>query len=295
VAPTLSDALDRERVDAVVLSVPHDLHLPMIEAAAAAGLHIVVEKPLARDLPSARAALQAAEKFNVRLSTCFPYRYVAAPAAALRLVQAGALGSFSGAAVVFHADKPQSYWHGGFSGRTSSDWRATLERSGGGVMIMNLTHYVDLVRHLTGCEAAEVHAVATIRAGQEVEDQIAVSVQFDGGAVGTFIGSASTRGEPSCRFEIWGEHGTLQFEPEGRIYTERAVSGLLTGRWNMLPTNEVEVRTAFFEQFADAVLEGREPDVTPADGLAVQAFVDAVYRSVRSGRSEPVEPVGAPK
>lgn len=295
VAPTLHEAFDKQRVDAVLLSVPHDLHAPMISEAAAAGLHIIVEKPLAVNLTSARAAVETAKAADVTLSVCFPYRYESAPAAALMLVNAGVLGSFRGAAVVFHADKPQSYWQGGFSNRANSDWRASADRSGGGVMIMNLTHYVDLLRHVSGCEVLEVSAVARVLPGQEVEDQIAVSVRFEGGAVGTFLGSASTRGVPSSRLELWGEHGTLQLAPEPRIYTERAVPGLHTGHWNTLPMDDVDVRTVFVERFAAAVLEQREPDVTAMDGLAVQAFVDAVYRSVISGRPEPVTPVRALK
>ena len=290
--PTLQQALDRERVDAVFLSVPHDLHARMITDAAAAGLHVLVEKPLALDLPSAKAAFEAAIAKNVVLSVCFPYRYEAAPAAAIEMVRAGALGEIRGASVTFHADKPQSYWRGGFSGRANSDWRMSVDRSGGGVMIMNMTHFVDLLRHLSGREIVEVHAVADYLAGQQVEDRIAVTARFEGGAVGTLVGSASSRGVPETRLEIWGEDGTLVLGRKPQIYTERSIPGLLTGRWNDLPTEELDERTIFVEQFAAAVLEQRNPDVTATDGLAVQAFVDAVYRSVASGRSETVVPVG---
>jgi predicted dehydrogenase len=293
VVPTLHDAFDPQRVDAVLLSVPHDLHASLIREAAAAGLHIIVEKPLAVDLTSAMAAVKAAEQADVALSVCFPYRYESAAASALGFVEAGAIGAFRGATVTFHADKPASYWHGGFSSRAPSGWRGSAERSGGGVLIMNLTHYVDLLRHMTGCEMLDVSAVARCAAGQEVEDEIAVSVRFAGGGVGTFFGSASTPGAPNSRFEVWGEHGTLQLEPEPRIYSERAVPGLLTGRWNALPTNHVDERTVFVERFAAAVLEQREPDVTALDGLAVQAFVDAVYRSVISGRPEVISTASA--
>jgi 2-desacetyl-2-hydroxyethyl bacteriochlorophyllide A dehydrogenase len=288
VVSTLHEALDATRVDAVVLSVPHDLHEPMVSQAAAAGLHIIVEKPLAVDMISAIAAVEAAKAANVTLSVCFPYRYETAPEAARRLVNAGALGTFRGATVTFHADKPPSYWQGGFSNRAPSGWRASAKRSGGGVSIMNLTHYVDLLRYVTGCEAVEVSAVTRIGSGQEVEDEIAASVRFEGGAVGTFLGSASTRGAPSTRVEVWGEHGTLELEPDPRIYSERATSGLLTSRWNALPTDDVDVRTTFVERFVAAVLEQRAPDVTALDGLAVQAFVEAAYQSAISGRPERV-------
>jgi predicted dehydrogenase/NADPH:quinone reductase-like Zn-dependent oxidoreductase len=291
VVASLTEALDPARVDAVLLSVPHDLHLPLVEQAAAAGLHVVVEKPLAVDLASARACVEAADKAGVVLSVCFPYRYEAAPAAAHALADAGAIGAFRGAAVLFHADKPPSYWHGGFSGRARSDWRASRARSGGGVMIMNLTHHVDLLRHVTGCEALEVTAHVRRELGQEVEDGVVATVRFDGGAIGTLSASASTRGAPPSRVELWGELGTLQLEPEPRVYTDVALPGVLSGRWNTLPTDPVDERTVYVERFASAVLEGREPDVTGEDGVAVQALVEAVYRSAESGGPEQVEPV----
>ena len=281
---TLEEAFDPAVVDAVLLSVPHDLHAPLALQAMSAGLHVVVEKPLAVDLASAREMVDAADRAGVLLSPCFPYRYEPAPVAAREMVAAGALGEFRGAALVFHADKPPSYWLGGFSGRATSDWRGSRARAGGGVLIMNMTHHVDLLRHLTGCEVTEVSAVTRHDADAEVEDAVAVTLRFTGGGVGTLLGSASTRGAPPSRFDLWGDAGSVQLEPEARLFTERAVPGALTRRWNSLPREpEVDERTVFVERFAAAALTGGEPDVTAADGLAVQAVVEAAYESARIG------------
>jgi predicted dehydrogenase/NADPH:quinone reductase-like Zn-dependent oxidoreductase len=289
VAPTLEQALDPARVDAVFLSVPHDLHAPLIVQAAEAGLHVVVEKPLASDLAAAREAVEAARGAGVALSVCFPYRYEPAVVAARELVLAGALGSMRGASVLFHADKPDAYWLGGFSGRARSDWRGSLERAGGGVLIMNLTHYVDLLRHVTGLEPARVAATSRARAGSEVEEAITATIEFSGGAIGSLLASAATRGAPGNRFEAWGESGSVRFEPEPALYTERAVDGVVPGRWSALPEDPaVNPRRLFVDHFCAAVLESRPPDVTAGDGLAVQAFVDAAYRSAGAG-GRPVE------
>jgi predicted dehydrogenase/NADPH:quinone reductase-like Zn-dependent oxidoreductase len=289
VAPTLEQALDPARVDAVFLSVPHDLHAPLVVQAAEAGLHVVVEKPLANDLAAAREAVDAARAAGVALSVCFPYRYEPAVVAARELVLAGALGSMRGATVLFHADKPDAYWLGGFSGRARSDWRGSLERAGGGVLIMNLTHYVDLLRHVAGLEPARVSATSRSREGSEVEETITATIEFSGGAIGSLLASAATRGAPSSRFEAWGESGAVRFEPEPAVYTERAVDGVVPGRWSALPEDPaVDPRWLFVDRFCAAVLESRPPDVTAEDGLAVQAFVDAAYRSA-AGDGRPVE------
>jgi predicted dehydrogenase len=289
VAPTLEQALDPARVDAVFLSVPHDLHAPLAVQAAEAGLHVVVEKPLANDLAAAREAVEAARGAGVALSVCFPYRYEPAVVAARELVLAGALGTMRGASVLFHADKPDAYWLGGFSGRARSDWRGSLERAGGGVLIMNLTHYVDLLRHVTGLEPARVYATSRARAGSEVEETITATIEFTGGAIGSLLASAATRGAPGNRFEAWGESGAVRFEPEPALYTERALDGVAPGRWSALPEDPaVDSRRLFVDRFCAAVLESRPPDVTAEDGLAVQAFVDAAYRSA-AGDGGPVE------
>ena len=290
VAADLDAALDPEQVDAVCLSTPHDLHAPLVEAAAAAGLHVVVEKPLANDLSAARRAAEAAARAGVALSVCFPYRYEPQIQAARQLVSDGALGRLRGASVVFHIDKPESYWLGGFSGRSQSDWRASRERAGGGVLIMNLTHYIDFIRYVTGVEIERVGAVARQAPGSEVEDSIVMTLGFPGGGLGTIAASASTRGAPASRFEIWGEHGTLQLEPEAAVYTERALGEMPTGRWCELPSAEdVDARSVFFERFVGAVAAGKPVDVSAVDGLAVQAVVAAAYRAVAEGEAVPVK------
>ena len=281
---SLDEALDPERADAVILSVPHDLHAPLAIPALRAGLHVIVEKPLAVDLRSAEEMVASAAEAGVWLSVCFHARYYPEVQAARQLVQAGALGTVRGAAVLFHADKPMSYWTGGFSGRSPSAWRASRDRSGGGVLIMNVVHHLDLLRFVAGAETESVAGVALRDEDAEVEDAVALSVGFVGGAIGSVSASASTRGAPETRFEIWGDAGTVRLEPDAAFYTDRAVAGALPGRWASLPSAPVdETRRIFVEQFAAAVFEGREPDVTPADGLAVQAFVDAAYRAVESG------------
>jgi predicted dehydrogenase len=286
--------MDPARVDAVFISVPHDMHAPLVVQAAETGLHVVVEKPLAVDLPTAREAAAAAAHAGVELSVCFAFRYHSAVQAARTLFQAGALGALRGVTLVVHADKPQSYWLGGFSGRAMSDWRARRERAGGGVLMMNLIHYVDVVRHITGAEPATVMGVERIEEGAEVENAVALSVGWGDGAIGTLSASASTRGAPPNRFELWGELGTVRLEPDATAYTERAVQGIDPGAWIPLGVKgvgnvDLALRRVYVERFAAAIAADGPPDVTAADGLAVQAFVDAAYRAVEGGHAAAVE------
>ena len=226
VATDLEQALDPERADAVFLSVPHDLHTPLVARAAEAGLSVVVEKPLAHDLAAAEEAVAAAERAGIAFSVCFAFRYHRTVQAARELVRFGALGDLRGSSVLFHADKPPSYWLGGFSGRAASGWRASRARAGGGVLVMNLAHYIDLIRFIAGIEAISVTGFERTDPGAEVEDAIALGVTWDGGAIGSFSASASTRGAPPTRFELWGERGTVRLEPESAgLHGRRARRG----------------------------------------------------------------------
>lgn len=281
---SLEEAFDPTRVDAVFLSVPHDLHTPLIRRAAEAGLDVIVEKPLSVDLRGAREAVDAAAEAGVALSVCFPYRYEAPVVAARRFVEAGGLGDLRGAAVVFHDDQPDAYWRGGFSGRAVSGWRSSRSRSGGGVLIMSLIHHIDFLRHVLGTEIDTVMATGLTKPGDEVEDAVSMAFTFANGAVGSILGSTSTRGRPSVRHEMWGELGTIQLQPEARAYTDRAVADMTPGRWCDLPADDgTDVRTVFVERFAAAVREERAPEITARDGLLAQAVVEAGYRSIETG------------
>ncbi len=285
---TSAEALvDRDDIDAIFLSVPHHLHAPLAILAVSAGRHVMVEKPPANDLTSALEIVSAADRAGVELSFCFPQRYQPTVLAARRYAQAGALGELVGVSAKLLLDRAPAYWVGGFSSRAVSSWRESRRRAGGGVLIMNLSHYVDLVRHLSGVDVTEVSAFsATVDRDGEVEDTVAVTMRFANGAVGSLMGSTAVRGTISTELRLWGRSGHIVVEPEGRMYSLAAIDGLRTSRWQSfgsLPDNQM--RAIYVSRFASAVARGERPEISSADGLAAQAFIEAAYRSCESGLS----------
>jgi predicted dehydrogenase/threonine dehydrogenase-like Zn-dependent dehydrogenase len=281
-----SDALiENPAVDAVLLSVPHHLHAPLALQAIAAGKHVVVEKPLANDLASAVEMTEAAERAGVVLSVAFAYRYKPESLVARWLMDHGAVGEVGGFFVRSIVDKTPAYWLGGYSGRSPSDWRRSREKAGGGILIMNLTHYVDLCRHLTGLEPDELWSLHSVTDEQmEVEDSVSVSVRWTGGAHGTFTGYSAARGAWNEEVRIWGRDGHVAVEPDARVFTLRAIDGFRTARWQRFGLSaQGTMRARYLSRLATAIHEDRAPDVTAADGLAVQAFVEAAYRSGEKG------------
>jgi 2-desacetyl-2-hydroxyethyl bacteriochlorophyllide A dehydrogenase len=287
-SPTSEALLERNDVDAVLLSVPHHSHAPLGAEAAAAGKHVIVEKPLANNLMAGIELAKATDRAGVALSVCFPQRYQPNVVVARKLIADGALGEFGGLLLNFFMDKPSSYWVGGFSGRAHSSWRGSRQQAGGGVLIMNLSHYIDLERHLTGVEADVLVArTQIVEPTAEVEDSVSVSVHYANGALGSLFATTVLRGaEPTADLRLWGPDGHIAVEPEPLVYTLRALNGLRTNRWQSfgrLP--QANTRAIFFSRLATAIDRGEPPEVSADDGLAVQAFIEAAYRSSESGQT----------
>jgi len=228
---------------------------------------------------------EAAERAAVVLSVAFAYRYKPEALIARWLMDAGAVGEVGGFFVRSIVDKTPAYWLGGYSGRSPSDWRRSREKAGGGILIMNLTHYVDLFRHLTGIETDELWSFDAVTDEQmEVEDSISISVRYGNGALGTLTGYSAARGAWNEEFRIWGRDGHVAVEPDARVFTLRAIEGFRTARWQRFGLSaEGTMRARYLSRLATAIHEGRPPDVTAADGLAVQAFVEAAYRAGETG------------
>jgi predicted dehydrogenase len=151
-----------------------------------------------------------------------------------------------------------------------------------------LSHYIDLLRHLSGAEADLVTARGqSIEQPAEVEDAVSVTVQYAGGALGSLFACAALRGSNhETELRLWGSHGQLAVEPDPRVYTLRAVDGLRTNRWQKFGrVPQVDARAVYFSRLSTAFERGEPPDVTAADALAVQAFIEAAYRSNESGQS----------
>ena len=279
--------LERSDVDAVFISVPHHWHAPLAIQAAEAGKHLIVEKPPANDLGGAVEMFRAAEKAGVAISVCFPNRYQPSVVEARRLVRSGALGTFGGMMLVTVLEKAPSYWHGGFLGRAHSDWRLNRQQAGGGVLIMNLCHEIDVLQTILDVPVESVQALSAPSwdGPPDIEDSISVAVRYANGAVGSVFGSASVPGrrEGGTEVLIWGTDGSLALEPHAQVYTLRAIDGTQPGRWQSLepkvrPTAGL-TRAIYVSRFATAVTSGAPVDVPPADSLAVQAFIEAAYRS----------------
>jgi UDP-N-acetyl-2-amino-2-deoxyglucuronate dehydrogenase len=302
---TPDELLERSDVEAVYIAVPHFLHALLAQAAARAGKHILLEKPTGTSAEESERALRTAQECGVTLSVPFIYRYTPAWRALRSLVADGVLGDLQAVRIVYLARKPDSYWQGGYTGRSPSDWRTRLLQAGGGVLIMNCVHDIDAVRWATGLEAERVFAEYGTFAtpGVEVEDMLVAVIQYRGGAVGVIEagshvpGGAGPRGHGGHRFigtrgQAVLDGGKLWVYTEQGDGAEVAGTRLQPGQWQEVPLQpEGEPRTLLVEDWARALLAGDPPPIPEDAGFEAMRIISAAYQSRRAGRAIRIEEV----
>lgn len=277
----LDAVLDSPDVDAVVISTPHFTHAPLAIAAAQAGKHVMVEKPIAVNLEQADAMIAACRDAGVLLAVNLCSRYEPPAVKAKELIAKGAIGGIM--ALKFHgaSNKADSYWTGGFTQRVHTTWRKSKEESGGGILIMNFVHDIDRLRYITGLEAVRVYAeYDTYVTDVEVEDFIAVSLRYDSGAIGSLLASSCARGGESTGNRIYGSCGQIVFGRGGmRVYTTQEVEGLEQNGWTTFDLPRVDSRGISLQRFAQAIQEGTPVDIPGEEGRKTLETIYAAYRS----------------
>lgn len=173
---SLDALLAAVHVDALIVATPNRTHEAVGAAAAARGLHLLVEKPIAHDLASARRLVAAAEQAGVHLLVGHHRRYNPAVERARALLNLGAVGRLVAVSAHWMLRKPDAYF--------ADDWR---RQPGGGPVLINLIHDIDLLRHLCG-EIVEVSArTSNAMRGFAVEDTAAILLTFETGALATIL------------------------------------------------------------------------------------------------------------
>ncbi|MBB5424029.1 putative dehydrogenase [Paraburkholderia atlantica] len=166
------ELLEEDRIDAVVVCTPNGTHVEIGSACINRGIPVLVEKPIADDLARARAFADASRVARVPVLVGHHRRHNPAVRAAKKAIVEGRIGNVVAANVMCLAYKPEAYF--------SEPWR---RRAGGGPILINMIHEIDLIRHLCG-EVVTVQAASTNRTrGYEVEDSAACTLELESGTV----------------------------------------------------------------------------------------------------------------
>ena len=296
----LQDALATSPIDLVVVCTPSGLHVRLADEALAAGKHVVIEKPLDVSMPRAREIAGLAAEAATRglvVSVISQHRFDPSSVAVAQAVRDGRFGRLTSGIASVAWWRSQEYYDSG-------QWRGTWELDGGGAVMNQGVHTVDLLVWFLG-RPVEIVAQTALLAHErvEVEDIAVATVRFESGALGVVHATTAAYPGLSVRLHVHGDRGSAvidddqleyfgaadpqAFDPSGASVVNRAAE--------LVPASEVrggdrgpdQFIVGHLRQYDDivaAIEERREPGVTVEDAFVSLAVVRAVYLSATLGR-----------
>ena len=283
----LDGIIEDPSIDYAVLLTPPNARAELVGSLVAAGKHVLMEKPVERTTAAAEAIVATAERAGVTLGIVLQHRFRAVAERLGERLASGALGTLAAATIMVPWWREQSYY--------DEPGRGTYARDGGGVLISQAIHTLDLALSLTG-PAAEVVAVGgtTPIHRMEAEDFVAAGVRFASGAHGALMATTAFYPGAPERIELACSQASAVLGPDGvsiRYHDGREEDfGETQGSGSGADPMDFphDAHRALHADFLDALVEGRAPRVTGRDALGVHRFIDALVKATRTAASVPV-------
>ena len=278
------EMLEKAPIDAVIISSPHYLHYPMAIDSMKAGKHTLVDKPMAISVKETDGMINEAKKRGVKLGVILPSRFDPTYRRLKNAVEEGKFGQLILGEAVVEWSRTQEYYD-------NSPWRGRWATEGGGALINQAIHTIDVLIWIMGSPKYLWAQIDTVAHKIEVEDIAVATVRFENGALGVIQGSTAIYPGLPTRLEIHGTKGTAIVEGETlkrwsvigeeEIVEKKVKEGL--GSWASPELTPATNHAALIKDFAEAVLEDREPFVNGAEGKRSIEVIMAIYKSGRSG------------
>ncbi len=294
----LGDALAGAEIDIVVICTPSGLHVVLAEEALAAGKHVVIEKPLDVSLPRAREILalsRRAEQDGLVVSVISQHRFDPASRVVAEAAHSGRFGRLTSGVASVAWWRSQEYYDSG-------QWRGTWELDGGGAVMNQGVHTVDLLVWFLGTPV-EIDARTALLAHErvEIEDVAVATIRFESGALAVLHATTAAYPGLSVRLQVHGDRGSAIIDDDQLEYFG-TVESAGNRAADVVPASELRGGDRGPEQFVvghfrqyedivDAIRERRAPGVTVADAFLSLAVVRAVYLSATLGRPVLLEDV----
>lgn len=282
---SVDELLACPEIDVVTICVPSGLHAELAIKAANAGKHIIVEKPMAITREQLDAMEEACERNGVMLSSVAQSRFTSGVRKAKQAIEEGYLGKLVCADVYMKFNRSQEYYNTG-------GWRGTKAMDGGGALMNQGIHGVDLLLYLAG-DVKSVYAVSKTLARQiEVEDTLSAVLEFKSGATGVIQATTSVYPGYPRRLELNGDKGTIVLE-EGNLIRwdmEDTTLPAVTLKSNVrssasAPTDfSADNHTKQFKDVIQALRNGTKPLVDLREGRRAVDLILAIYKSAEEKR-----------
>ena len=276
---------DDPEVKIIILCTPPGFHVDHGLQAAAAGKHLIIEKPLDVDLDKGQKLVETYREKGLKLAVIYQNRYTKAARQVKAAIDQGLLGKLIlGDAYVKWYRSPEYY--------TSADWRGTWEVEGGGSLITQAIHSIDLLQWFMG-KVKSISGTIRISAHQIQTEDLGVAVlEFDNGALGVIESSTAIVPGFKERLEIHGQKGSIILE--GGNIKEWKVEGcdeadyVQTEKISYGKTNSPAIsfvnHQAQLQEIISSIINGKEPEVNGEEGLKSLEIVLGVYQSSQKGQ-----------
>jgi predicted dehydrogenase len=276
--PTTTDvaaAIRDPAVDAVLVLTPANAHLPIAEAAFGAGKHVLCEKPLEASVERAERLIAAGRRANRRLGVVLQLRFRDGSQRLKQVLTDGALGMIQAASMSVPWWRAQSYY--------DEPGRGVRARDGGGVLMTQAVHTLDLFRWFVGVSSVDAARTGTTALHRmETEDYAAALVSLGNGAPGVILATVAAYPGSTEWIHVIGSRGTARLEGgslrlsflDGREEVLTDDSGSGSGA-NVMAFSH-EPHKAVLRDFLDAVENGRDPAISGEEALATQRVIDAI-------------------
>ena len=294
--------IQNEKIDLAIVCTPHPFHLGPAEKAAAAGAHVLVEKPLASTLEDADKIISACKKAGAKLGVISQRRWYEPVKRVKEAIEAGKIGKPVFGTINMLGWRDKNYYD-------ADEWRGTWKMEGGGVLVNQAPHQLDILLWFMG-EIDEVYGLwrNLNHPYIEVEDTAVAIVKFKNGGIGNVIVSNSEKPGIYGKVHVHGENGaSVGVQTDGGAMFIAGMSGILEppvndiwsvpGEENLLEKWKAEDSAHFssidpmvyymerqIEDFLDAIANNHEPLVTGEDGRRTVELFTAIYRSTRDNK-----------
>ncbi len=280
----LDEVLEDPTIDIVTLCTPSGQHAFQAQACVEAGKHVLIEKPMALSLTSADDLIEAAEARGVWLAVALQRRVDPLFRRIKEAIDAGDLGELTLGVVSLPYFRGQAYYD-------QAAWRGTWALDGGGVLMNQGIHIVDLLVWFMGDPVVIQAEADTLHRDIEVEDVASATLRFDNGALATLAATTTAGAGFPHRLEVYGTKGGIQVEGEGvvrwsladptsaRIAPPDLSSGATAGAGGDPRAISAAGHTAILRDLIEAIDEGRPPKIDGREGRRSLAAILGIYEA----------------
>lgn len=277
------EMLNKEKPDAVSVCTPNFVHAPAAIAAANAGAHVLVEKPMAASEAECEAMIEAARRTGVLLMVGHNQRYMPPHVKAKEILKSGVLGKVLTFRTSFGHPGPESW---SADGRES--WFFRKREAIMGAMGDLGVHKSDLIRWLLEDEVAEVAAmIGTLdKADTDIDDNATCVLRMRSGAIGTLVASWTYyRGEDNSTV-LWCEHGVMKIgtDPEDQVIVELRNGSVEKYKVGAIATNEEQTSSGVIDAFVESIVTKSASPVSGEEGMRSLKVILAAFESQESGK-----------